>query len=408
MSSSPLNVGVIFGGESPEHEVSVITGLQAIEHFDRSAFNPIPIYISKSGHWYTGDVLLDISEFRNLENVTRKAERAHLERAEQRGALLISGIAGFFKKPSSVPLDVLFIALHGGPGESGAIQGLCESMGLPFTGSGLLGSSVGMDKVISKMLCRQQDLPVVDWLAFRESEWIDHEDDWLDRIEHDLGYPCVVKPSRLGSSIGISVVTDRQKLDRGIEEALRYDEKIIVEHAVPNLREINCSVLGDANFAEASVLEEPVRSGDETLLSFTDKYQRGSGKSAKGTQQQSPGMASLDRLIPAPLTNEEAQKIREIGVRVFQLFECAGVARIDFLLNSKTGEIYFNEINTIPGSFSFYLWDPAGVPFGTLIGRLIEGALERFKKEHGRIRSYDTNLLENFSSTGAKGVKTSS
>lgn len=401
MSTLSLNVGVLFGGESPEHEVSVITGLQAIEHFDRATFTPIPIYISKSGHWYTGDVLLDISEYRNLDNVIQKADRAHLEQSEQRGAFLISGKAGLFKKPVSVLLDVMFIALHGGPGEKGAIQGLCESFGLPYTGSGLLGSTVGMDKVISKMLCRQQNIPVVDWIAFRESEWSGHEDEWLNRIGDDIGYPCVVKPARLGSSIGISVVSDRKELDHGIEEALRYDDKVVVEHAVPDLREINCSVIGDADFAEASVLEEPVRSSGGTILSFTDKYQRGS-KSSKGSQQPSAGMASLDRIIPAPLTENDAHKIRAIAIRVFQLFECAGVARIDFLMNRETGDIYFNEINTIPGSFSFYLWDAAGVSFGDLIRRLIEGALERFSKERSRIRSYDTNLLADYKPSGIK------
>jgi D-alanine-D-alanine ligase len=201
-------------------------------------------------------------------------------------------------------------------------------------------------------------------------------------------------------------------LDHGIEEALRYDEKVVVERAVQKLREINCSVLGDVHAAEASVLEEPVRTEGEELLTFAEKYQRGGEEGGKkggrasraGKQPRSEGMASLDRMIPAPLSEEQAA-IRELGVRVFQLFECAGVARIDFMIDAADGQVFFNEINTIPGSFSFYLWDPAGVPFEKLLDRLIDLALARYSAEHGRIRSYDTNLLSARSLGGLKGKK---
>jgi len=407
----PLVVGIAFGGESPEHEVSVISSLQAMEHLDRDRYQPVPLYIAKSGHFYTGDVLFEIERYEDLDALVKASTPAHLEHAEGRGAWLVEAPGGWFEKPKRVHLDVLILGLHGGAGENGSIQGLCEAFGLPYSGSGVFGSSLGMDKVITKMICRQQGIPVVDWVAFRETDWAGDEDAWLDRIEAEIGLPCVVKPARLGSSIGITFARDRRSLDRGVEEALRYDDKIVVEHAVEQLIEINCSVLGDVREARASVLEQPVRTEGEALLSFAEKYERGSNGGKKGNRRRpakegrSAGMASLDRLIPAPLSDERTAEIQELGVRVFQLFECAGVARIDFMIDEATGQVYFNEINTIPGSFSFYLWDPAGVPFGDLLDRLIELALDRHRREHGRIRSYETNILSARSLQGLKGSK---
>lgn len=412
--SAPLTVGVAFGGVSPEHEVSVISALQAVENLDRRKYRPVPVYIAKSGQWYTGAHLFDIERYRDLDKVIREAVPVHLEQAAGRGAALVEERGGFLARPARTHLDVLFLGLHGGAGESGALQGLCEVFGLPYTGSGLLGSALGMDKIVSKMVCRQQGIPVVDWVWFRESDWIGREEEWLDRIEREVGYPAVVKPARLGSSIGISFASDRERLDAGIEEAFRYDEKVVVEVAVRQLREINCSVLGDVHEAAASVLEEPVRTEGEELLTFAEKYQRGgSDGGPKGSPRPrrgkqgggSEGMASLDRIIPAPLSDAQTAEIRALGVRIFQLFECAGVARIDFMIDGATGQVYFNEINTIPGSFSFYLWEPTGVPFPDLLDRLIEGALKRHRADHGRIRSYETNLLSERSLSGMKGAK---
>jgi D-alanine-D-alanine ligase len=407
--SSQLTVGVAFGGASPEHEVSVISSLQAVEHLDPTRYRPVPVYIAKSGQWFTGGHLFDVERYKDLDAVVRDAVPVHLEYGEGRGAWLVEEREGFFSRPRRHRLDVLFLGLHGGAGENGAVQGTCENFGLPYTGSGVFGSALGMDKVLTKVICRQQGIPVVDWVDFREPDWAHREEEWLDRIENTIGYPCVVKPARLGSSIGISFARDRKSLDHGIEEAFRYDDKVIVETAVTELREINCSVLGDVYHAEASVLEEPIRTEGEELLTFAEKYQRSDGGAKKGggsgKQSRAAGMASLDRQIPAPLSEEQTADIRKLGVRLFQLFECAGVARIDFMIDGDSREVYFNEINTIPGSFSYYLWDPAGVPFGELLDRLIELALERHRRENGRIRTYDTNLLSTASLKGLKGRK---
>lgn len=406
-----LNVGLIFGGVSPEHEVSVITALQVAAALDRQRYRPIPIYIAKDGGWYTGKQLLQIEVYKDLETLTLIAQRVHLEQnTDNRKVELIANVPRLWmgKQLQRIQIDVLFLALHGSEGENGGLQGMCETLNVPYTGSGVMGSALGMDKVISKMVARDQDIPIVPFMAFNESQWADQEEVWLDRCEAELGYPVVVKPARLGSSIGIAKADDRAALDAGIEEAFRYDEKVVIEHAVQNLREINCSVLGDVREAVASVLEEPV-TGEE-LLSYKEKYMRGAddaGTKSTGSKMEaasSEGMASLDRIIPAPLSKEQTRSIQALGVRIFQLFECAGLARIDFMMNAETGAIYFNEINTIPGSFSFYLWEPSGIPFDELASRLIELAFKRHSERNRRVRTYDVNLLA-MRSTGAKGAK---
>lgn len=406
-----LNVGLVFGGVSPEHEVSVITALQVAAALDRERYRPIPIYIAKDGGWYTGKQLLQIEVYKDLETLTLIAQRVHLERnTDTRKVELIANVPKLWmgKQLQRIPIDVLFLSLHGSEGENGGLQGMCETLNIPYTGSGVMGSALGMDKVLSKMVGRDQGIPVVPFMAFNESQWADHEEIWLDRCETELGYPVVVKPARLGSSIGIAKADDRAALDAAIEEAFRYDEKVVIEHAVQNMREINCSVLGDVHKAIASVLEEPV-TGEE-LLSYKEKYMRGAsdtGSKSAGSKTagaSSEGMASLDRIIPAPLSGELTEKIQALGVRVFQLFECAGLARIDFMMNAETEDIYFNEINTIPGSFSFYLWGPSGIPFDELTSRLIELAFKRHSERNRRVRTYDVNLLA-MQTTGSKGAK---
>ena len=414
-SRPPLTVGVAFGGVSPEHEVSVISSLQAAAALDRDRYRPVPLYIAKDGAWYTGAHLLDPDTFTDLDAAIEAAMPVVLDPRSYRTLRLRTDPGGgwFGPSPSIIELDVVLPGLHGGDGENGGLQGLLELFNVPYTGSGVLGSAVGMDKVQAKRLCQQQNIPVVDYLAFQESDWGYHEDTWLDRIVDTLGLPVVVKPARLGSSIGIAFAADRAALDAAIEEALRYDDKVLVEQAVQPLREINCSVLGSPQAAQASVLEEPVRTEDEALLTYAEKYMRGDagpgkeGGPSSGAKQGggSEGMASLDRQIPADLPPDQAQHIQDLAVRTFQSLDCSGVARIDFLLNGDTGAVFFNEINTIPGSFSFYLWEPSGVPFDELLDRMITLALDRHREKNGRVRSYDVNLLSERSLQGVKGQK---
>ena len=394
------HIGVVFGGVSVEHEVSVITGVQAAHALDRSRYRPVPVYISKAGDWYTGDMLLRIEEYRDIDALLRKATPVSLIKPQYGVPVLVEQHAPLWRKARRYALDVLLLALHGGEGEDGSFQGLCETWNLPYTSSGVRASALAMDKVVSKWICRQQGIPVVDFVAFREAEWVHREDAWLGRIEEELGYPVVVKPAHLGSSIGISLVATREELERAIEEAFRFDEKVLVEKAVQPLREINCSVLGTHDDAQASVLEEPVRGAEHPVLTFEDKYQR--RQKGGGSKTEAAGMASLDRLIPAPLDEEKTREVQELALRIFRTFECSGVVRIDFLLHGETGELFFNELNTIPGSLSFYLWEPSGISFEALTHRLIEIAKERHRQKHQRVRIYEPNLLAGLNWAGVK------
>ena len=412
MSTDRLNVGIALGGVAPEHEVSIISALQAAAALDRDRFRPVPLYIAKDGRWYTGESLLDVERYQELEALLEEAmpvalaptPHGRLEVVEDRAAGALQRLT---RPPRRLPVDVMLLGLHGGAGEDGGLQGLCETFNVPYTSTGVFGSALGMDKVMSKRLCRDAGIPVVDFVSIREREWAGREEDGLDRCEDAIGYPMVVKPARCGSSIGIARADDRAALDAAIEEAFRYDDKIVVERAVEALREINCSVLGDAHEATPSVLEEPVPSDEEELLSFQDKYMRDGGTKersggSKPGAEAPGGMASLDRIVPADLSDERTERIQNLAVRLFRLFECAGVVRIDFMIDESTGDLYFNEINTIPGSFSFYLWEPSGVPFDELMERLIEIARRRHREQNGRVRTYDVNLLAEKSLGGLK------
>lgn len=408
MDSSTCTVGVVLGGVAPEHEVSIISALQAAAALDRGRYRPVPLYIAKDGTWYTGDALLEVDMYRDMDMLRAEATPVALHPGGY-GTLRVVEVPPESRwkrmrhQPLRYDIDVMLLGLHGGPGEDGSVQGLCETMGVPYTGSGVLGSAVGMDKGLSKRLCQQAGIPVVDFVVLRDGDWAHNEDAQLTRCIDTLELPLIVKPARLGSSIGITRAGTRAELDAAIEDAFRYDSKVIVEDAVSDLREINCSVLGTPTDATASVLEEPVPSSDEKVLSFQDKYMREDEGESSGAKMSGPeGMASLDRIIPAELDEVKTASIQEQAVRIFQLFECAGVARIDFMIDRATGTVYFNEINTIPGSFSFYLWEPSGVPFDELMHRAIQAAQQRFAEARGRIRTYDVNLLSERSLSGLK------
>ncbi len=414
MASETLNVGVALGGVAPEHEVSIISALQAAAALDRDRYEPVPLYIAKDGTWYTGEALLDVDRYTDLDALLDDAvpvalcptPHGRLDLLENRAA---GAFERFARSPRRISIDVMLLGLHGGAGEDGGIQGLCEALNVPYTSTGVFGSALGMDKVMSKRICRQADIPVVEFVPFREDEWAYREEEGLDRCEDVLGYPVVVKPARCGSSIGIARADTREELDAAIEDAFRYDEKVIVERAVTELREINCSVLGDRHEATPSVLEEPKSSGDDEVLTFQDKYMRDDGDGgakdsggAKAPADAPGGMASQDRIVPAPLSDDRTEEIRTMAVRLFHLFECAGVVRIDFMIDEATDTFYFNEINTIPGSFSYYLWEPSGVPFDDLMDRLVEIARRRHRGQNGRVQTYDVNLLSQKSLEGLK------
>jgi D-alanine-D-alanine ligase len=396
-----LRVGVIFGSRSVEHEVSIITALQAMAAMDPDRYEVIPLYLTKQGRWLTGPGLRRLETFKDLEKgasalrqamVSPDATVHTLAEPPARGgwvARLFRGRGG----PSGDPLeiDVAFPCVHGTYGEDGTLQGLLELAGLPYTGSGVLGSAVGMDKIAMKALFAAEGLPIVRYRAVMAEEWEADRPAVLQSLEDVLRYPLFVKPANLGSSIGIGKARTRDELVEALAVAASYDRRLLVEESVEAATEINCAVLGGAGDPpQPSVCEEPL--GWQELLSYEDKYLRG-GKAQ--------GMKGATRRIPAQIAPELAARVQELAVRAFTALDCSGVARVDFLVRPKEGAVYVNEINTLPGSLSFYLWEPSGVPFSALIDRLIAQAFERHRRKSALITSYDTQLLLSL----AKGTK---
>ncbi|GAK05525.1 D-alanine-D-alanine ligase [Geomicrobium sp. JCM 19037] len=350
-------VGVFFGGISVEHEVSVISGLQAIHAMDTDRYEPVPIYISKDRTWYTGESLLDIEAYKDLKNLLQESTVVTPIAAENGGIILQKLPVPRFGKREAGQIDVAFPVLHGTFGEDGVLQGLFELMNIPYTGCDVGASAAGMDKITMKQVLRNEGLPVLDDVWFMGANDEDMEA-VVTQVEEKLGYPAIVKPANLGSSVGIGIARNRTSLETAVEEALEYASKLVIEPLIGELKEINCSVLGDTEHAEASVLEEVLKT--EEILSYADKYQgssNGGSKSSGGSKGTSGGMESTDRIIPAPVSDERTEEIQSLGVRTFKALGCGGVSRIDFMIDETTDSVYVNEINTIPGSLSFYLWD---------------------------------------------------
>ena len=399
---SKINVGVIFGGRSVENEISVLTAIQAINAIDTKKYSVTPIYISKQGHWYTGKALLNSENYRNMEALYKMCDEVYL-RPTFGDSNLYKVRKSLFGSDIAATLDVILPALHGTNCEDGSFQGVIEMTGIPYAGCNVLASANGMDKITMKMILKESGIPVIDYTWFCDKEWYDNQTAVAEKIEAKLGYPVIVKPADSGSSVGITAVHNREELIEAVDNAASYSKRIIVEHLVSQLKEINCSVLGNYYDCEASVCEAPIRSSE--ILSYADKYLGGAAKGgAKGGTKQSQGMRSTLREIPAILPDEVTAFIRRTAVETFKALNCDGVSRIDFMIDEADGKIYVNEINTIPGSLSFYLWEASGVSFQQLVQRLIDIAFQRRRDSQGKVTSYKENIF-NYTVSGAKGAK---
>lgn len=389
------NIGVFFGGRSTEHEISVISASQAMNAINRDKYDVTPIYITKDGRWFTGNALLDVANYRDIPGLLKKCTQVYMEpvfddyNLYRRERKLIGN-------PVVAKLDIAIPVLHGSNGEDGVFQGVLDSIGIPYAGCNVLSSANGMDKVTMKMILQACNVPVVDYEWFTEKEWFAHQQEKIKAVEEHLGYPVIVKPANLGSSVGIGEARNREELIAKVEDAVRYSNRIIVEHMVQNLKEINCSVLGDFDEFETSVCEEPIKSGE--ILSYEDKYMGGT-KGAKGMQASS-------KRIPADLPEATSEKIRFLAGETFRVLSCHGVSRVDVMIDADNGNIYVNEINTIPGSLSYYLWEATGIPFQTLMERLVSLALKRKRESSRKTVSYDHNIFSlSGGIKGAKGLK---
>lgn len=386
-----IKVGVIFGGKSVEHEVSIISALQAINNMDDDKYEVVPIYIDKDRNWYTGMELLNIDNFKNLDFLYKNIIPIVL--CKRKNDFVLLKQKGLFKRVEN-KVDIAFPIVHGANVEDGSLVGYLESIGIPYVGSGVLGSAIGQDKVVMKKLMQSENLPVVDYVWFYDYEYVNDEDLINNKIEK-LGFPVIVKPARLGSSVGITVAHEANELKDCVEEAIKYDSKIVVEKVINNLVEINASVLGNSEYLVVSPLEEVM--GIDEFLSYRDKYIGGK----KGTK--SKGMINTNRIIPARVEPKIETEIKSLSEKVFRLFNLSGVVRIDFLFDKKNSKVYVNEPNIIPGSLSFYLWKECGKNYKTLLDDLITLAIKDYKNKRKKVSSFDTNILQNVN--GLKGGK---
>lgn len=390
-----IRLALIYGSRTCEHDVSIISALQAAQHVNPDDYDLIYVYIDQNGEWYTGEKLADISLYRNFDK--RAVVRVIPMGAEGKLRLMQhpdDKLLPIGRLRQIAEADVVMPVMHGMNGEDGTLQGLLELFNVPYTSSGVLGSALGMDKIAMKQFFKGCDLPVLDGMWFARSEWTAGREGVLSRIESTCPYPVYVKPANLGSSIGISRATDRPSLIKAIETAVEYDRRILVERGIEKPREINCSALRVKGEVRSSLCEMPA--SWEEFLTFDDKYLRGS-KSGKGQ-----GMESLARKVPAPIGDELTARIQRMTREVYQAMDCKGVVRIDYMLEGD--ELYINEINMIPGSLAFYLWEPLGISFSDMLDCMIEDAFAAHAEKNRSVFSYDSSILKSVQG-GAKGAK---
>jgi len=390
-------IGVIFGSRSCEREVSIISAVQLMRHVDREKYDVIPVYIDEGGNWYTGEKLADINTYKPFRPDQNGIVKVIPDLSSGSGALIThSKGTGLFAKEKVViaaRVDVYIIVMHGLNGEDGTLQGLLELANVPYTSTGVAGSALGMDKIMMKQFFRGAGLPVLPGLWFTRSQYNDGRQAVCGRVADELGFPVFVKPANLGSSIGVSRADDRESLADSLDLAFEYDRRVLVEKGLEKPVELNCSVAGYDNDVTASPIEMPIN--NDEFLDFKDKYLASGG---------SKGMASLRRVLPAPIEDELRDEIQEMSRRIFRMLDCKGVVRIDYMFDRVSGKTYITEINTIPGSLAFYLWENAGICYKQLIDRMISYAEKAHADKNSANYAYTSDILKGVS-FGAKGTK---
>lgn len=387
-----IKLGVIFGGVSVEHEVSVISAVQAMQAIDKEKYDVIPIYITKDREWYTGEILKDMDTYTDMDLLKRYTKNVSL--INKKGKFYLQS-KGLFKTIVT-ELDLVLPIGHGTNMEDGTLQGYLQTIGIPYCESDIAASSVAQDKVTQKLIFQSKNLPMTAFTWFYDVDYTEDQENILKECAK-LKYPVIVKPATLGSSVGINFAKDEAELKNAIEEAIQYDKKILVEHAVENLSEVNISVLGDYKYQEVSAIEEVTTI--HHLLTYADKYM-GNAK-----DKPSKGMAGLGRKVPAKLEKKMQSEVESVAVKAFKAVGLAGVCRIDFLIDKNDNKVYINEINSIPGSLSFYLWEPKGKKYRELLDEIIKIGIKNYQDNSAKIHSFESNILEGYKAGGAKGGK---
>ena len=395
------NVGVIFGSRSCEREVSIISALQLMRYADPEKYEVIPVYIHDDGTWYSGNALRDLKTYQPFRGEQENCLKVFLDMSSGSGALLhVRQSSGLIRKTTieiAARIDVFVIVMHGLNGEDGSLQGMLELANVPYTSTGIAGSAVGMDKIMMKQFFRGGGLPGLPGLSFSRKEYHDHEQRVIEKTGRELGYPVFVKPANLGSSIGVSRADNAAELADSLELAFEYDRRVLVEKGLNKPIELNCSVLGFDQELEASPIEMPVSADD--FLNFKEKYLSSGG---------SKGMASLHRILPAPIEDTLKEKIQDLSKQIFRMLDCKGVVRIDYMFDAEQEALYITEINTIPGSLAFYLWENAGTSYGSLIDKMIEYAFVAHDEKNAANYAFTSDILKSavIGSKGSKGSKT--
>lgn len=398
-----IKVGVIFGGETVEHEVSIITAIQAMNKMDEEKYEIIPIYITKNREWYTGDMLKDIDVYQDLSLIRKYAKNVVLYYKKGSYVLQKKG----FPRNIVKEIDIAFPIVHGTNVEDGVLQGYLQTIGIPLVGPNVYAGVVGQDKAFMKDVWASADLPMTKYVWFYDVDYKRDKDEVIKKISK-LKYPVIVKPATTGSSVGISVCDDESSLIEGIDEAIQYDSKIVVEEVVKNLKEVNIAVMGNYEHQKVSEIEEVL--SENKFLTYADKYigggKGGKLKGAKAPVKASKGMASTNRKLPADLSDKMRKEVEDVAVKAFKALGSSGNSRIDFLIDEKAGKVYINEINSIPGSLAFYLWDAKGINFTNMLDEMINIGIKDYKKRISKTHSFDTNILQGFAANGGvKGMK---
>ena len=375
-----MTIGVFFGSRSPEHDISIVTGQLIISGLKGLGYPVMPIYISKKGEWLIGDNLGTIKKFTAGDFDTEKFKKYHLDLEKSQGKLVFrkKGLTG-----KEIVIDLAFPAFHGANGEDGTFQGLLEMFNVPYVGCDVTSSAITMDKILTKQICEQQNIPTAKFVYFAIKEWNKSRIQLLENIREQLGYPVFVKPARLGSSIGIIKAKIDRELEEAIEVALHYGERVLIEAAVENLMDLTVSVIGQDE-PIPSLIQESVF-GDE-LFSYDDKYLNDGG-----TQL---GKAMGNLVIPARLDEKVSAEIRNMAIKVFKVLGCRGIARVDFLYNKIAKKFLITEVNTLPGTLYHHLWAKSGVELPELLKRLIQFAQEAHADKNRYQTTFDSDLLK--------------
>jgi D-alanine-D-alanine ligase len=389
-----ISVGVFFGGKSTEHEISCISANQVIHALNAEKYDVLPIYISKENEFFIGDELFDLANYSSfLKDPASRLEKVAIYK--DGNTVKVKPVKGMFRKEQKI--DVAFPVVHGTNVEDGSLAGFLQMLDIPYTSCDVLGGALGQDKAAMKDIFRAQGIPMVDYFVIYNSDFEENFDTYFAKAKK-IGFPLIAKPANLGSSIGIEVIKTQKEFKEKVAECLRYDFKVVVEHMIKGLKEVNISVIGSDDEAKYSAIEE-VTNG---FLDFDKKYQPKGSKGAKtgaaksAAKGASKGMASTIRKVPADLKKKQKEEIEKIALKVFRVLNSFGCVRIDFMIDKETDKVYCNEINTIPGSLAFYLWKEEGVSFDAECDELIQNALNRYARRSRKTYSFDTNILDNY------------